>query len=164
MRPEIGDYCCVPMPGTVGKLIQIGEWLNGNAFSQYQHVFIYIGTGQIVEAEAGGAIQAPLSDWDDSPQLWSTGKIELSARQRSAIAAVATSFTGTPYSFLDYFAIAAHRMHLPIPFLRAYIASTRHMICSQLVDMCYYYAGVDLFPGGTWPGYVTPAMLAARVA
>jgi hypothetical protein len=66
---------------------------------------------------------------------------------------------GTPYSFLDYVAIAAHRFHLPIPGLKRFIASTRHEICSALVDEVYRRAGFALFSDARWPGYVVPAAL-----
>ncbi|MGW9433129.1 hypothetical protein ACWHA1_35035 [Streptomyces decoyicus] len=83
----------------------------------------------------------------------------LTEQQRTDICAAATRYVGVPYSFLDYLAIATHRFHLPVPGLRRYVASTRHMICSQLVDRCYLDAGVHLFADGRWPGYVTPMAL-----
>jgi hypothetical protein len=63
---------------------------------------------------------------------------------------------GVGYSFLDYDAIAAHRLHLPVPGLRAYIGSTGHLICSQLCDQAYADVGAHLYADGRWPGYVTP--------
>lgn len=158
--PEIGDYCCVPIRGNVGRLVRFGEWLNGNSFTQYQHAFVYVGAGKVVQAEPGGADAVDLSYYDSEPQLWS--KLDLTPEQRSAIGHAAQGYILTPYSFLDYLALALHRLRIWFPGLRNYIKTTRHMICSQLVAQCYLDAGVDLFPG-EWVGYVTPAMLAARV-
>jgi hypothetical protein len=63
------------------------------------------------------------------------------------------------YSYLDYVALAFHSLHIPFPGLKNYIASTRHMTCSQLVDQAEKDAGVQLFKDGRWPGYVMPSDL-----
>ncbi|WP_051055272.1 MULTISPECIES: hypothetical protein [Kitasatospora] len=149
------------MGGSSGRLIRIGQFLNGDGFADYEHAFVCVGDGQLVEAQPGGAVLRPLSEYDGRPALWSTGRIPLTDEQRAAVAAAARSCLGTPYSFADYLALAAVRLHLPggAP-LRRFVASTKHMICSQLVDQCYQDAGVHLFTDHRWPGYVTPADLA----
>jgi hypothetical protein len=43
--------------------------------------------------------------------------------------------------------------------LKSYVANSRHMICSQLVDQVYFAAGVHLFDDGRIDGDVTPADL-----
>lgn len=144
--------------GMAGKLVQIGQWLNGNGFLTYDHAFVYIGHGNIVEADPSGIKIAPASRYANNV-YWSTGIINPTDSQRSLIVSSAIGYVGTPYSFIDYFAIAAHRLHLFVPGLKAYIASTKHMICSQLVDQSYDDAGFHLFNDGRWPGYVTPGDL-----
>jgi hypothetical protein len=62
---------------------------------------------------------------------------------------------GVGYSFLDYLALAAHRLRIPAPGLKRRIASSKHLICSQLCDAAYADEGCRLF-SGVWPGYVTP--------
>jgi hypothetical protein len=172
--PEPGDFACVPVGGLAGPLISFGEWLNGSAFGHYDHAYIYVGNpagrpparyGYKAQAEPGGAQIRPLNSYADQDlgALWSTGKIALTPAQRDAIVAAALRYLGTPYSFLDYAALAAHRLGVPAPGLRSYIASTGHVICSQYDDQCYADAGVHLFTDGRWPGYVTPADLAALV-
>jgi hypothetical protein len=116
------------------------------------------GEEAVIQAEPAGADWAALTP--HAKTLWSTGKIPLTDDQRDAIVKAAIGYVGTPYSFLDYAALAAHRLHIPAPHLKTYIASTRHQICSQLVDQCYADADVHLFDDGRWPGYVTPADLA----
>ena len=156
-----GDFAVVRMDGGVGRLIRIGQWLNGDGFADYEHAFVYLGGGQLVEAQPGGAELRPLSVYDGRPALWSTGRYALTDTQRAAIVAAARGYIGVPYSAADYVALAAHRFHLPVgPLIKGYVASSRHMICSQLVDQCYLDAGVHLFSDGRWPGYVTPADLA----
>jgi cell wall-associated NlpC family hydrolase len=161
-----GDIGVTSISGGVGKLITIGEWLNGNKDDKYDHAFIYVGNGQVVEAEPGkqGAWLGDVSNYmDGRPLAFSTGKLSMDAAVNQKIVEIALSLVGTPYSFIDYFAIAAHRFHLPVPGLKNYIASSKHMICSQLCDYVYQQAGFRLFTDGRWDGYVTPAALAERI-
>jgi hypothetical protein len=164
-----GDFCCIPISGSVGKLVSIGEWLDGSGFTDYDHAEIYVGMpdtagpyGYTFGAYPGGAKLIALPCIPDGlpDALWSTGHISLTTGQRDAIVINSILLTGTPYSSLDYFALAAHRLRLPVPLLKNYIASTKHMICSQLVDYVYSGSGVHLFTDGRWPGFVTPADLA----
>lgn len=159
--PLPGDFAVVRMDGRVSRLIRIGQWLNGSGFADYEHAFVFVGDGRLVEAQPGGAELRPLSVYDGRPALWSTGRYALTGAQRAAVVAAARGYIGVPYSAADYFALAAHRLRLPVgPLIKGYVASSRHMICSQLVDQCYLDAGVHLFSDGRWPGYVTPADLA----
>jgi len=160
--PQPGDFCVVSVAGQGGKLIALGERLCGDAFTQYQHAFIYTGGMRVVEAESGGARIRRMATFETPGQLtlWSSARIELTGKQREAIRDSALGYVGVGYSWLDYAAIGLHSKHLDVPGLRSYIASTHHQICSQLVDQCYANAGVHLFDDGRWPGYVTPADLA----
>lgn len=155
---EPGDFAAVNTAGDIGTLIKIGEGLNGEGFGEYAHALIYVGKGEIVEAEPGGARRRVRGI--EPGDLWSTGLIPLTDAQRANITAAAIGYTGTPYSFADYAALAAHHFRLPLPGLKSYVASTGHQICSQLVDQAYEDAGVHLFQDGRWPGYVTPKSLA----
>jgi cell wall-associated NlpC family hydrolase len=153
-----GDWAVVRMDGQTGRLIRLGERLNGDRFTMYQHALVYAGDGMIVQAMPGGAqlVERGVEDGD----LWSGGILNPTPAQRDAIVLAARSYVGTPYSWLDYAALALHRLHLPSRRLKAYIGSTKSMICSQLVDQCCADAGVHLFDDGRWPGYVDPAALA----
>ncbi|PYC86618.1 hypothetical protein C7C46_05650 [Streptomyces tateyamensis] len=148
------------MDGDTGRLIRIGQWLNGDGFADYEHAFLLVGDGEVIEAEPGGARQASLTEYTGRLIRWSTGRFELTNDQRAAVIAAARGYLKVPYSFLDYAALAAHRFRLPgSTLLRGYVADTRHQICSQLVDQCYQDAGIKLFDDGRWTGYVTPADL-----
>lgn len=161
--PLPGDFAVCSIAGQAGALISAMERLGYGHATRWDHAFIYMGSGQIVQAEPGGAVLAALGT--PACLLWSTGIIPLTGPQRSAICEAAAGYAErhTGYSWLDYGAIAAHRFHLPAPGLKGFIASTGHMICSQLVDECYQDAGVHLFQDGRWPGFVAPFDL-ARVA
>lgn len=159
-----GDFCVVSTGSRMTKWIKLGERLYTGGFAAYDHAFICSqrrpdGTLMIVEAQPGGAVETAFH-YAGRPHLWSTGRILSSPAAGSA----AIGYVGTPYSFLDYEALAAHHWHLPLPGLLSYIKSTRHMICSQLVDQCEMDAGVHLFEDGRWPGYVTPQDLANLIA
>ena len=153
--PLPGDFGLTSIPGGVGFLIRVGQWLNGNGFKNYEHAFVYLDDGTILEAMPGGAI---ISD----PAKYASVRVStvvLTAEQRADIVKYARELVGVPYSFLDYFAIAAKRFHLPVPFLTARVVKSGHMICSQIVDYADSMAGVHLFKDGRLPNLVTPAEL-----
>jgi cell wall-associated NlpC family hydrolase len=158
-EPQAADFFLAPMVGRVGKLIGVGQMLNGEGFRKYQHAGIYLGSGMTLEAYPGGAIYGSIDRFAPESLVWSTGLVALSPRDRERIVSIARTYLGTPYSFLDYGALAAKRFHIPAPHLKAFIESGGHMICSQLVDRVYEEADVHLFSDGRWPGYVTPASL-----
>lgn len=156
VQPKPGDFGLTQIPGEVGKLISLGERLNGDKFTQFSHAFIVAENNQIVEAEVSGARVSTLAEFPTATfSSWN-----LSAQQRDDVVKAAYAAVGTPYSFADYVAIAVHKLRLPVPGLRKYVESSKHMICSQLVDWCYQQAGVQLFSDDRWNGYVTPADLA----
>ena len=78
---------------------------------------------------------------------------------RAALSATARNLVGTPYSFADYLALAALHLKLPVPRVRAFVASSGHMICSQLVDAVYCRNGLHLFTDGRPSQDVTPGDL-----
>lgn len=156
--PRPGDIGLVSMPGPTGLLIRAAQWLNGDGFAHYEHVFLVLDNATLIEAMPGGARIAALSEYDPRDVLY-VAPMGLTDAQRAAIVVAGRAYLGVPYSWLDYLALAAHRLHLPIPGLRRYVQATGHMICSQLVDQAYHDAGVHLFDDGRWPGYVTPGDL-----
>lgn len=168
MTIQLGDFTCIPISGDSGELIRIGQFLNGDGFKNYEHAEVLATKTQTMGAYPGGAhlSDVPLVSFQEG-WLWSDKTIgaHLSQKQRDTICQVALSLAGTPYSAGDYFAIAAHRLHLPGgSLLEDYISSQKHMICSQLVDYCYMLAGVHLFNDGRPTGYVTPEDLANVIA
>ncbi|PNE40477.1 MULTISPECIES: hypothetical protein [Streptomyces] len=162
-QPLPGDIGLTQISGVTGRLIRFGQWINGDGFADYEHTFLVLPGERLLEAEPGGARIRPLSEYDGSDVLYVCPK-QLTEQQRERICAAADRYVGVPYSFLDYLAIATHRVHVPVPGLRRYVASSRHMICSQLVDQCYQDADVHLFSDGRWPGYVTPMALYTLLA
>ena len=162
MSPNLGDFAVVHVTGTVGWFIRFGQWINGNGFSDFEHAFVYVGNNKIVEAEPGGAKLNDLSRYDGRRIAWYSAPID----KREDIAYHARLLIGVKYSFLDYLSIALLRLKIFAPrygwvayLLRDYVASTGHLICSQLVDASYLNAGASLFADGRFTGDVTPANL-----
>jgi hypothetical protein len=190
IRP--GDFAAVPMRGAPGFGVALGELADGaRGWTGYRHVLGYAGYHRripaawdprwiaspagtrsaaghyVFEAMPGGARFRLL---DGRPEaipgaLWSAGRIKVSDTQRSLICAQMPVLQGTPYSAADYFALAAHRLRLARTSgrIQRYVASTGHMICSQLWDAMYAQAGVELFTDKRWPGYVDPYDMACLI-
>lgn len=156
MTPRPGDFAVVDTLTRTSRLIQLGEVLSGGGFTMFDHAVICSrvrrdGTVYIVEATPRGA-EETVWHYDDHDHLWSTGIVKTSTRAGKA----ALAYLGTPYSWLDYAAIAARASHLWAPGLRHYVASTKHLVSGQLVDRAELDAGVHLLTDRRWPGWVRP--------
>jgi len=156
--PQPGWIGLTRINGWVGLGIRIGQFLNGDGFSKLEHAFVFVGDDRIVEAEPGGAVLGYLSEYDPASVVW----LPCPPQYGAAVADAARGLLGTPYSFLDYDALALHRLHIPAPGLREYIQDTGHMICSQLVDEAARRGGWKVFDDDRWPGFVTPGALNRR--
>ncbi len=164
-RPPVkpGDWAVVNTGTRATPLIRLGEFLCTVTdlhpeCSEWDHAAICSrvdpdGTIWIVEADPGGAVETRWH-YEGRPYQWSSGIIDMP----EAAGAAALRYVGTGYSALDYFAIAAHSLHIWAPGLREYIDSTGSMICSQLVARAALDAGRPLV-NGEWPGYVKPSDL-----
>jgi uncharacterized protein YycO len=158
-NPLPGDFGLVHIEGWSGKAISLGQRLVGSA-SYFSHAFVVIDSGNVVEAEPGGAIQSTLSDAVGNRRV-AYSDFALDGVQRARIVSAAIDLIGTPYSFVDYAAIGAVRL-LHFGLIEDYVSDSRHMICSQLVDECYGLAGIELFPHRAC-GNVTPGDLARLI-
>lgn len=157
--PLPGDFFLAPIAGGVGLGIAFGQFLNGEGFRLYQHAGTYLGDGLTLEAMPGGAIIGDIDRYPAESLVWSTDIIGLSDIERRRIVSLARTYEGVPYSFLDYASIAALRFGYKPKVVRKYVASSGHMICSQMVDHLAMDAGVHYFEDGRFPGDVTPASL-----
>jgi hypothetical protein len=166
--------------GPVGAGIRVGQFLNRQGFSRWEHAFTVLPGGMILEAEPGGAVIRPMH-YADQDVYWCTGIYRLllaSTELRgealdTRVQDVGERLKGTGYSFLDYDALAAYRLHVPdlrtwperhqghIDWLtlREYITTTGHMICSQMADEFQLRLGCHVFTDNRLPQNVTPAGL-----
>lgn len=150
--------------GNVGTAIEIGQWLNGEGFARWEHAFVVLHDGLILEAEPGGAVIVPMH-YRDENVYWCDGIYKLlTPKMKSPLVLqpVAESLKGVKYSFLDYAALSAHRLHIPAPGLKDFIEDSGHEICSQLADEFYLRLGAHIFTDERWAGDVTPAGLYRR--
>ena len=176
-----GTFFVVDVKGRAGWFIGWAQALVNDA-SRYKHAGAIIDeAGTTVEAEPNGARYGNISDYAGRGLLISDGPIQQwlaenpgadEAAKRAQVVAMARTFVGTPYSFLDYLSIAGVHITAALPkwlqwpikpivnLLRRYVASTKHVLCSQLVDATYERCGIHLFQGKI-PGDVAPADLAA---
>ena len=165
--PEVGAFAVV-RTGTAWSTQAIrraqwaadalqGRWHHG--LPPWDHVVVVSSVTPflVVEAVPNGAREVRWN-YQRNPHLWSTGRVKTSPDAALAARRYADAHIG--YAWEDYAAIALHALRIPAPGLRAYIRSTGHMICSQLVDRCELDAGVHLFSDGRWEGYATPFDLA----
>lgn len=150
----------VPIGGAGGRLIRIGQALNGDGFSDFEHAFVALPGNMAIEAEPGGARIVPLGYQGIH---WCEGLYGLLDASAQALVPVkAQQLEGIPYSWLDYGALFTRRLRIPVPGLREYIAASGHLICSQLCDELYLRLGAHIFQDGRWPGYCTPGSLYQR--
>jgi hypothetical protein len=169
-EPQPGDYACVwiprvgmklfgkhfSVPNLVGWAIRLCTW------SRYCHAFVYIGGGEIIEAQPGGACVSQLTEYAGMPSVWSQDA--LSVVERAKVVSEAKALLGTPYGWLDLVAILFVRtLRLPVPWLVRRVLDEATAICSQLVAMSGVHAGImSWLCGQPHPQLVTPGDLARR--
>jgi hypothetical protein len=154
-EPAPGTIGLVRMGRPTGGIIRCLQWLDGSGFEDYEHAVLYLGNGQIIEAMPGGARICPVEEYAGQEILWCTAIAKATEKYLSRAVEIAHGFEGVGYSFLDYLELVAARLHVPSPQLKAAIASTGHMICSQLCVRALDLAGAVLFPD-RWRGLVDP--------
>ena len=169
-----GSFFLAAAEGWAGYGIALGEALAGSP-SRYTHAGIIVAAdGTCVEAEPHGArlgnvraykhtliSDGPVQQWMSSVAGDDRYLKPAEEYIRDKVVYEARNLLGTPYSALDYFALAALHLHLPSRWIRNRVQSSGHAICSQLVDLGYLRSGIHLYSDGRYPGDVMPSDLAA---
>ena len=148
-----GDFATVATGGWAGLGIRLVTRAKVN------HAMLYVGDGMVVEANPAGACLSPVSNYYRLTLHWSN--LPLTDDERARIVAAARSHIGAPYSWVDDACIALARIfgvHVP-EWVRLRLASKGRLMCSQLVDVSYSEAGIDLFTDDRLPGDVAPGDL-----
>jgi hypothetical protein len=144
--------------------------------SHWTHAGFILDNQQIAESQPQGVVIRPLSVLlDDRPllisdapmQIWLANNVqgenrrEVEAGKRRRIVRNARAMEGTPYSWLDYLALAWAEWKLPgWKLLRNYVEDSGHLICSAYVDRVYSDSGIHLYTDPPrLPGDVTPGDL-----
>ncbi|HEU4754272.1 MAG TPA: hypothetical protein VFU47_14275 [Armatimonadota bacterium] len=157
-----GDVGFSVIPGTIGGWVNIGQALLRDS-CVWTHAYLVLPDGMLIEAIPSGARIVPVADRFGPDYAYA--RLPLTLEQRAKMGSIGEELEGTPYSFADYLALAALEWHLPTwRWLREYVSSSGHMICSQLVDYALCRAGFHLFDDGRLPQDVTPGALYWRCA
>ena len=154
-NPKTGDYGCVKTNGLMAKLIRLGT------LSRWNHSFIYIGNGKIIEANPKGVEISDVSKY--LVIAWNQHEI-LSDQQRQIIVWKANQIIGKPYGFFVIADLAFRILGLKIlanTRLMKYLSTKNGYICSELVAECYRHANMPLFKKADY--LVTPGDLAERL-
>jgi hypothetical protein len=190
LRP--GDIMCGPIGGFIPGVVPVGAgevalmpWKQQLRFETYwriRHIAV-VTQAQEFAVRIGQAMPSGFEEVQLGMDRWTDGHVFIRPPYRplGLAAGPASPESGRtqgddvadharemarrkiPYGWLDYAAIPAHRLHLPVPHLDAFIAATdpdgypRRAICSQAGDACLTMAGYHLFADGRLPQDVTPA-------
>lgn len=158
--PQPGDIGLSSSHSLIGRLVRLAQNIIGDD-SLYTHCYIVLHDGNIIEAMPGkrGARFGKVADYPDA--VYST--FNLTPDQRDSICEAAIRLEGTPYSFLDYVAIALQKW-LPgsgmFKWVDNRVKRSDRAICSQLCGMGYRNGGVGL---GEPAQYMTPGDIARLV-
>jgi hypothetical protein len=159
-KPQPGDFLLTDIDGFVGAGIWLGQRIIGDS-STFEHAALVINEHQVVEAMPGGAILSSLSKYLGPEREHRARFVQVSMEpwQRNLVAEYGEACIGTPYSFLDYASIGLAHWHIRPQWVVNYVASSEHLICSQLVDYVLQQASVQLFDDGRFNGDVSPGDL-----
>jgi len=159
-KPQPGDFLLTDIDGLVGVGITIGQIILGDS-SPFEHAALVISETEVVEAMPGGAIISPLSKYLGPERTHRAlfVQVPLEPWQRGLVAQIGRELEGTPYSFLDYLSIALAHLRIRPQFVVNRVATSKHLICSQLVDFALQQASFQLFDDGRFHGDVTPGDL-----
>lgn len=159
--PEPYGYGLAKIKGPAGFLIKMAQLFAGR-WSKWQHAFLILPDGIVLEAEPGGAKISHIDEYlkaDGSYDCRFVYPAELTEDQKDHYASLCSDLEGTPYSFLDYFSLILLHLHIRPWWVTRAVKATGHQICSQLVDYVFQEVGVHLFEDGRFNGDVMPCDL-----
>jgi hypothetical protein len=160
------------IPGRTGWWVGTAQALLGMP-SEWTHTGIVGPQGTTFEAAPGGdALQGRPHIVCDAPVhmalagIWTDMEVrdEYERNLREAVVFAARELLGTPYSFLDYVALALYHLAPKAritALVRKRVEDSKHLICSAFVDRVMDRAGIHLYDDGRLSGDVTPSDLNA---
>jgi cell wall-associated NlpC family hydrolase len=156
-EPQLGDYGVLKTGGWIGSLIRLGTR------SRWNHAVVYIGEGNLVEANPTGIEIHPVTKY---PLIaWNRHEDELTDDTRNKIVDEALRLVGGFYGFADIAVLVLRILGLRLlanTTLLDRLAEKEGFICSELVSHCYREAGFVVIPNME-DHLVTPGDLAERL-
>lgn len=200
--PEVfyppGAMFLTRIPSRTGWWVGLAQALLGMP-SRWTHAGIIGPGGRTYEAHTRGVHEGHVDNLQGKAHIVSDAPIQYAvaamrnmdtdtrkgyeAMLRSAVVFAAHELVGTPYSFLDYLALALwhlwlwwreHMMKPDTPqgrsllyrvamLVRRRVEDSGHLICSAFADRVYDHAGVHLYDDDRLSGDVTPSDLDAWI-
>lgn len=162
--PRTGCYGIVNLPGWMPWCIR------HMTRSIWSHAFIVLDepSGIILEARPTGSAIGDISQYAGLPMLFSEPAPMVACGLTTAqgmIQLAAERWTHLGYGFTDIAALGAwYGLHIRIPPVTQLIKDEHRLVCSQLVSEWGDAYGADWLCGQPDPQFVTPGMLADRIA
>lgn len=157
--PQAGDILLTIITGPVGLFVRVGQWITGDG-APYQHTALVVDDhGTTVEAMPGrdGVRRNNVERYDNHRTCYV--RVDMPEETRWVVAGAGLSLLHSRYSYSQYLSLALLGVGIKPKRLRRYIASSKRVICSQLVDLAFQKARVQLFDDGRESGDVTPGDL-----
>jgi hypothetical protein len=176
-NPIPGSFGLAVISGKTGKLVRWGQNIVEGRETHFTHAFLVLDNQQVIEAEPGGAQINSIDRYLDGDVLFSDAPIRnevarakalydhplvndvYEERLRERVVDMGRGLKGIPYNYLDYLAIGLEHFHIRPKLVTNRVRRQDRLICSQLVDFIYNFAGIHLFNDGRLPQDVTPADL-----
>jgi uncharacterized protein YycO len=153
--PAAGLYGVVKTSGFVPWVIRRAT------HSQFDHAFVILEDGAIVEAEPGGVRAGHLSEYSGCRIAINSAE-DMTVAQRATVATIAKAMIGKPYGDLQIIDDGLECLGWRWRWLLKRAADDGEVVCSQLVALCGQAAGLDWRGGAATATETTPAMLARR--
>lgn len=153
--PAAGLYGVVKTSGLIPWIIRRAT------HSQFDHAFVVIEDGAIVEAEPGGVRLGHLSEYYGCRIAINSGE-EMTVQQRIVVATTARAMVGKPYNDLAIVDDGLESLGWRWRWLVKRASGDGEVVCSQLVAIAGHAAGLDWRGGAATSAETTPAMLARR--
>lgn len=156
--PRPGDYIVVRTGGWAARLIRVVTR------SRFNHVVIYIGGGQVIEATPRDGVRiAELAEYA-SDLMWSNTAEPTLSEERERVVDFARYLVGEKYSFETDAVDLLARLGIRWRLLSRLTTARKALMCSQLVAICGVHAGITAWLcGKSSAGAVVPGDLAARI-
>lgn len=161
MPENIGQFLVVGTRGVFAVLIRL------LTRSPVNHAAVRIGEDRYIESRMRGARItdfAGVMHGAKKPYVVFESRFDLTQEQQARLVGEAEALVGTGYNFLDILALGLLCLGLRWDWLIQRAQRQDRDVCSQLVDVIFHNAGLDLYKDQRPSGLVTPLSLLLYLA